>query len=452
MAVETLKESLHLYNPWWETTKVPRALLKEFSRPVINSLRSYLSLDRVIVLKGPRRTGKTTLFYQMVDDLLNRGTAPHDILFLSLDDVKIRIDLDEIFKAYQEINKRLIKEGRPIYLFLDEVHFLDDWQYHVKRYFDRKYPLKFLVSGSSATLIKKGAESLAGRTVEETIYPFSFCEFLGYRLMEKEHLIQKVNHLRETFVPFTRVDITDLTPHITEIKIVFEEYLEKGGFPNLFGIEESLLWKRLVREDILEKVIYRDLVELYDIKKPEVLEKLFLYLVDITSQILSVTNIANSLKLSREYTEKYLRYLEQALLVVRLKKFAKSIEESLRSADKIHLLDSGLINAFSRVGVGQVLESLVASHLIRYKAGRAYYFREKYEVDLIFELDKEVFPIEVKYTDNISKRDLSGLFGFNKKFKPKVSVVVTRDLLKEETFHELKMLYLPAWLFLLLIG
>jgi len=167
---------------------------------------------------------------------------------------------------------------------MDEVHFLENWQFYVKKYFDRKYPLKFLVSSSAATPIKKGAESLAGRTVEETLYPFSFYEFLSYRI-KKKRLTGIIDRIRKNLRHFELPDITDLTPYATEIKISFEEYAEKGGFPNLFSVEEPILWKRLVREDIVEKVIYRDMVELYDIKNPEVLERLFLYLADITSGI-----------------------------------------------------------------------------------------------------------------------------------------------------------------------
>lgn len=487
MEKETLIESLYFYNPWWEKGKVSQALTKEYQRPIIQDLFSYLSLDRIVVLKGPRRTGKTTLFYQIINRLLKRGVAPNNILFLSFDDIKIRMDLDQIFKAYQEATKRLVNKGETVYVFLDEVHFLENWQFYVKKYFDRKYPLKFLVSGSAASLIKKGTESLAGRTIEETIYPFSFYEYLSYRLKNKK-LMAILIHLRDIFIPFTFVDIIVLTPYVPEIKIVFEEYLEKGGFPNLFDVEEELLWKRLLREDIVEKVIYRDMVELYGIKKPEILEKLFLYVVNITSQILSVSDISNSLGLSREYSEKYLLYLEQALLIKRLKKYAKSIEKSLRSQEKVHLLDPGLINAFSRAEKGRVLESMVASHLLRDgrvkgggggerggKRGKVYYFRDKYEVDLVYEIDNEIFPVEIKYKDEISKRDLSGLYSFHKKFNPTISVVVTRDLLKEETSgagekgserkgrearegrvkggeRQQKIIYFPAWLFLLLLG
>lgn len=447
--METLKESLHFYNPWWETGKIPSELLEEYKRPVLKNLVSYLSLDRIIVLKGPRRTGKTTLFYHIVDYLLKERVAPTDILFVSLDDLNLRTGLDEIFKAYQETNKRLIKQGKTVYVLLDEVHFLKDWQFYVKRYFERKYPLKFLVSGSAATLIRKGTESLAGRTVEETVYPFSFYEFLCYRLKNPK-LIKIIDGLKSNHSLFNTVNTTDLVPYITEIKICFEDYLEKGGFPNLFGVQDRILWKKLVREDILEKVIYRDLVELYGIKKPQVLEKLFLYLVDITSQILSVTNIANSLKLSRECTEKYLLYLEHALLIKRIRKYSKSAGKTARSGEKVHVIDPGLVNAFSRVEIGHVLESTVAGHALRQADLNIYYFRDKNEVDLVLERDKNIFPVEVKYKNEIHRRDLNGLYSFIRKFGAKTLIVITRDLMKEESFNETKIIYFPAWLFLLL--
>ena len=446
----SLKETLHFYNPWWETERVPRDLLKEYQRPVLKDILSYLFLDRVIVLKGPRRTGKSTLLYQVADALLRRGVPPHDILFLSFDDIKLRMDMDDILKGYQEISRRLIKTGKPVYLLLDEVHFLDNWQFYVKKYFDRKYPVKFIVSGSAATLIRRGSESLAGRTIEETIYPFSFYEYLCYRL-KKDKLTKIISDLREAYDPFKAFDTTELIPYRDRIRILFEEYKEKGGFPNLFGIDEALIWKRIAREDIVEKVIYRDLVELYDIKKPEALEKLFLYLVDITSNIFSVANISNSLGISREYTEKYIYYLEQALLVKRIRKLAKFVEKTIRGAEKVHVLDTGLINAFSKIEQGKIVESMVTSHLMRLKDRKLYYFREKYEVDIVLERDKELLPVEIKYKDDVRIRELKGGLGnFFMKFKADSAVVVTRDLMNEDILDGHKIIFMPAWLFVLL--
>ncbi|GER94720.1 hypothetical protein A45J_2484 [hot springs metagenome] len=450
-AITDLTESLYFYNPWWETGSVPSYLTQQYHRPVVKDIISYLSLDRVIILKGPRRTGKTTIFYQIIDNLIKSGISAKDMLFVTFDDIRLRVDFDEVLRAYELIRRGEIKDASRIYVFMDEVHFLENWQFFVKKYFDRKYPIKFLISGSAASLIKKGSESLAGRTIDEIILPFSFYEFLS--LQSRDHRMMKViADLREGFRHFEPIDTIDLIPHLTEIKMKFEEYIEKGGFPNLFAIKEPLLWKRLVREDIIEKVIYRDMVELYDIKKPEALEKLFLYLTGITSEILSVTNIANSLGLSREYTEKYLYYLEQSLLIKRLRKYARSIEKSIRSLEKLHILDSGLINAFSRVDISKTIETIIVSHLIRLKGADVFYFREGYEVDAIIELDKKVYPVEVKYKDDISKKELRGIEGFYKKFKSDRAIIVSRDTLKEEHINGCNVLFIPAWLFTLLVG
>lgn len=443
-------EGLYFYNPWWETGKVPSGLLKKYHRPVVNDLKSYLSIDRIVIVKGARRTGKTTIFYQMIEELLRNGIPPRDILYISFDDIKMREDFDNILKIYQEVNRRLIKEGLPVYILMDEVHFLSDWQFFVKKYFDRKYPLKFIISGSAATLIRKGTESLAGRTAEETVYPFSFYEFLSLR-MQDSRLIDKINQYRKEF-RYEHVDTSSLLPYATELRVAFQEYAEKGGFPGFFDISDAQLWKRLAREDILEKVIYRDLVELYDIKKPEVLERLFLYLAGITSQILSITNIANSLGLSREYTERYIYYLEQAFLIKRLKKYAKSVEKTVRSAEKVHLMDSGLINAVAKVAEGQVIESMTAGHLIRRRDTNIFYHRDRYEVDLVLERERELLPIEVKYTDNITRKDLKGIGAFMRNFGAEKGIVVSRDLLKEETYGGLRLVYLPAWLFMAMTG
>jgi len=450
MDYNSLKEGLFFYNPWWTTENVPRDLAMDYHRPVLGRIISYLDLDRIVILKGSRRTGKTTLLYQLIENLLQKGVNPKNILFLSFDDPKVRHDVDEIIKAYQEITKKRVDSVEMFYLILDEVQFLEGWQFSVKKYFDRKYPIKFIISGSAATLIKRKSESLAGRTIEEIIFPFSFYEYFSYQIADKR-IVALVDDLRQSFDINKLPEITSLIPHLTEIKIIFNEYIIRGGFPNLFGITEDLIWKKLVREDIIEKVIYKDLVDLYDIKKPEAMERLFLYLIDITAQILNVTNIANSIDLSREYTEKYLIYFEQAFLIKRLKKYAKSVEKIIRSSDKVHIIDPGLINAFAKVEEGQLLESVVASHLMRVENAKLYYFREKYELDFVLSIGKDIIPMEIKNKVDISGNDLRGLRSFAKRFKTNLAIVVTKERQEQRTIDGVDTLFIPAWLFLLLL-
>ncbi len=76
MDTTTIKQTLHFYNPWWESGAVPSALVKEYKRPIVKDILSYLSLDRIIVIKGPRRTGKTTIFYQIIDNLIRQASLP----------------------------------------------------------------------------------------------------------------------------------------------------------------------------------------------------------------------------------------------------------------------------------------------------------------------------------------------------------------------------------------
>jgi predicted AAA+ superfamily ATPase len=139
-----------------------------------------------------------------------------------------------------------------------------------------------------------------GRTIEELVLPFSFYEFLSCQLKDKR--LDKIilnsqkgfalsnNLLKGVKGFFSDMDspspIDQLIPYQNKIKILFAEYLNRGGFPHLLEVENPILWQRLLREDVIEKVIYRDLVDLYEIKKPQVLEKFFLYLAGHSSDII----------------------------------------------------------------------------------------------------------------------------------------------------------------------
>ena len=445
--IEKLKEIIYFHNPWWIGQSISHELLADYERPVLKRLLSYLNLERILVIKGPRRTGKTTLLYQMIDYLLKNGIEAKNILYLSFDDLQTRQDFDQIIKVYQELVKKVLPFEKEVYFFLDEVQFLENWSLYLKRYFDKKYPIKFIVSGSAASLIKKNSESLAGRTIEEIVFPFSFYEYLDYCFQDKK-LKEIVHSLRGDFVlgEFPLKD--DLIPYETQIKILWEEYLGKGGFPHLFKVKEKILWEKLLREDVIQKVIYRDLVELYQIKKPFVLERLFLYLIQNSSQLLNISNLANSLKLSREYSEKYVEYLKQAYLIFKIKRHSGAMESQIRKMEKCYVTDPGLMQLSGRIDLGKVVETTVAVHL---KDRPLHYWREHYEVDFILDTKKGFIPIEVKYKDEIDTADLKGLLKFLDISAQRYALVITRDLLKEEKRSNKLIHYLPAWLFVMLV-
>ncbi len=437
-----LSDILLFYNPWW-IKEMPASLLKSYHRPAFMRCQKYLELERIVVIKGPRRVGKTTLIYQLISEFLNQKPAKN-IFYVSFDDPRLS-DLDfEYLMGYYE-NKILKKsiEKENVYLFLDEVQYLNNWSLLIKRYFDRHYPIKFVVSGSSSTLMKKGTESLAGRTIEEILLPFSFKEFVEYRTGEKINL--------GNFDSLESLDLLSLKKYEKEIRLLFEKYIWQGGFPNLFEIKDENLWPKVMREDIVEKVIYRDLTSLYDIKKPEILERLFFYAIGINGQILNIQNISQSLGLSREYVNRYLIYLKNAYLLFTIRKFSKSLEKSLRSAEKVYIFDPGLVNALlnkremDRKHLGHLIEALVARHLF---PRENYYWRNYFEVDFIVKNESAILPVEVKYQRQINRDDLKGLISFSEKFDVKKMIVISDNLYKKEKINDRVVLFVPAWLFL----
>jgi len=161
-----------------------------------------------------------------------------NIIYLSCDDPELRlltspssdsrINLPDILDVYEQLREKTIKElkaNEKIYLFLDEVHFWQGWQFEIKKYFDKKYPLKFILSGS-ASLIKRGSESLMGRTIEELILPFSFYEFLSCQLKDKR-LDKIIFNLQKDFAPSDNLlkGVTSLFLDTDNPKTLFRRYI-----------------------------------------------------------------------------------------------------------------------------------------------------------------------------------------------------------------------------------
>jgi len=436
---DSLEKSLYFHNPWWTEKRVPPEFLPSFQRPIIKQLNHYLeSLQRIIIIKGPRRTGKTTLLYQLAQTLIDKGVNPYNILFLSFDDLNLRQELDKIFNLYERIRGKTLKEIQ-LFCFLDEVHFLKDWSFTVKKYFDKKYPIKFLISSSSASLFKKSLESLAGRTVEEIILPFTFKEFVLYFLREDRG-----------FLPF--LEEGKLTPYENKLQILFKKYLAKGGFPHLLEIEEPSLWQKLLREDVLEKVIYRDLVQLYGVRDPEKLEKTFLYLTNTTGQLLNLSSFSKNIGISRQHLEKYIYYLEQAYLIFLLNRFSPSPAKTIRSSAKLHPIDSGLSNVFSTVSNQDfIVESMIARHLLD-PACKIFYYRNHFEIDLIVSKQRETIPIEIKNKEKPEKSDFKELISFMKKFNIKRGLLLCRGFHGIEEIEGTKIEIEPFWFWLLKLG
>jgi len=423
MDLNLLKERFSFYNPWWQSGIVPASLLPSFYRNIFTTLISYLDLERIIVLKGPRRTGKSTLFYQIINYLIKeKNVKTENIFYLTFDDPLVRIDLFEILKGYEQILNKSLEEKEIKYFFFDEIQFLPNWASLLKIFFDKKLPIKIFVSGSAASLLIKQTESLAGRTIEEEILPLSFNEWCNLS-KDKKLLLEN------------------------ELSSKFKEYLNKSGFLHLLNISEKEIWTKMLNEDVVTKAIYKDAVEMFGLREPAVLEKLFAYLASSTSGLVNILKLSNMLQIDRTQTSRYLSFLENTLLIFPLSKYSLQIRESLRSQQKIHLTDQGFKYLYPSEK-GAILESITARHLWEKYPKKVFYFRDRYEVDLVLEKEGEIIPIEVKEAESVSKKDLTGLLSFMKKYKQKRGFVIYEGLYKNEKINGFTLTYIPVWDFL----
>ena len=452
-------------NEWWRTGAVAPVFLQPNRRSEFDELVSLLNKERITAIIGPRRVGKTTLMYQLIDHLLQGGTRKENILFMSMDDPLITTVVDPLKIMMDEYLEKIIKKPvrdiERLYIVIDEIHFLKDWNLWLKRYYDLKYNIKFIVSSSSAThLLKFSKESLVGRITEVKTMPLNFKEFI--KLKGKSDLLEPYA-ARDMF--HLNVDdlFFELTQFQNEIVLYFNEYLVAGGYPEYFKENDIRIWQDTLISDVIEKTVYRDIAVLYQVKNPQYLEKILIYIAQNNCQPVSFNKIAQALSISTDTIINLIYYLESTYLVGSLPIYSKNVKKQIKSNRKFFIIDSGLRNALLRIrdiageNIGLLVESAIDSNLMATKESMRLpeirnisYFRDKqkHEVDIILELDGRTVPIEVKYQNHIYNHDLKNLLYFMDIHDLVFGVVVTKNLFEQRG----DILCIPAWMFLLIFS
>ena len=407
---------LEILNHWWKEKKVRKEFAPKTKRDLFNEIIPYLNKRQIICLIGLRRVGKTTLLYQLIQYLIEKGTDPLNILYFSFDEEKA--DLDDILDYYKrEILKKDIAKEK-IFVFFDEIQKLEGWQNKLKILYDTFPKMKIIISGSaSINLIFHGKETLAGRIFHFYLDLLSFKEFLKFRNFSLEEIKKRPTLWRE------------------EIEMLIKEYLKKP-FPEIVNASEVFVRKYL-REGIVDRVVIRDVKELFEIREFEVLEKLIKLIFINPGMIINLEELSQELGVSRQVLSNYLYYLETTFLIKSLSNFRGSIRAGSRKLKKYYPIHPCFSLAYDFDEKGKIIENLV---LFLTKA--KYYWREKdKEVDFIL---KNNIPLEVKFKKGIKKQDLKHIEYLMRKFKCKKAFVISEAT--EVTKGKIKII--PLWKFI----
>lgn len=466
--MQQITTTLRKINRWWKTGRVEAVFLYKTVRSEFADIVNKLDAQRILSVIGPRRVGKTTLLFQAVDYLLKQGVKPEKILFFSGDEPGLftgGTNLGDVIEAYEAdiLQDNLYNSTEKIYVFIDEIHFIKEWQLWLKSYYDRKWNIKFVVSGSSSTHLFQGSkESLMGRIENVRVLPLNHKQFVKFSSIygntnDTQEFLDKLPSFSffENPKEYAKEIIKekfDFDEYKIQMTKILREYLLVGGYPEYFEGTSILLWQKKLAEDIIIRGLYRDIVSIYSIKNPEMLEKLLYFVADNNGQPHAYATLADTLGVDFSTISNYITYLSNAFLISVQENYSTNIGKVIRKNKKLYVTDNGIRNALLRLSdfdaadEGQLVENssvqLVRSYCEENLFNIHYWRENTREVDIIIDKKTDTLPIEVKYRNEITGKDLKSIKAFSETFGSKCSVVITKDLIKIDG----EMVFMPFWL------
>jgi predicted AAA+ superfamily ATPase len=351
-----------------------------------------------------------------------------------------------VFECYFELYPHLHRELN--YAFLDEIQNVKDWELGVRRIYDTRSFRLFLTGSSSKFLSREIATSLRGRALNFEVLPFSFKEFIkakGIDAGKDRNLIYSSKRF--------------------SVKRYLEEYFETGSFPEV-ALEKNENIKTRILKEYLSTMFFRDMIERYNIRNEAVIREMVRFFSSNVSSIFSLNNIWKWLRQSHPLTKKtllnYSACLEDTGLFFYLRKFSFSVKEQAQTRRKVYIVDNGLRNAsgfrFSE-DKGKILENTVFLELKqrqnRDPSLELFYFQdyEKREVDFVLK-EKNRIKCLMQVCASLQnfetkKREINSLLSAGRDLRCGNLIVLTLEEEGEEKIQGKKMVFKPAWKWLL---
>ncbi len=463
---EKIVERLRFENPWWTTkaideylARMPRRMYFDLFMPQVQET----TIQRAVILMGPRRVGKTVMMHHAIHQLLADNVKPQQIFFTSIDNpIYIHLGLDELYALARQAAGNDDTEGN--YVFFDEIQYLKDWERHLKVLVDSYPKTKFIASGSAAAALRlKSTESGAGRFSDFLLPPLTFQEFL--HLQGLQTLIsQSITQYKGKDFPFySAVDIKELNRQ-------FIDYLNFGGYPEvIFSDTIKQNMPRFIKSDIIDKVLLRDLPSLYGIRDVQELNRFFAYLAYNTGREFSPEKMAKESGLDKGVLKRYLEYLEAAFLIKLVNKIDGNARQFKRMTGyKIFLTNPSLHTAlFSPVSptddeVGNIVETAIYAQWMHHENIDLYYAKWKSgrtegEVDMV-QLDnkkmKPLWGLEIKWSNRYLDKphELKSLIEFCKVNQLSDAVVTSIDKEQSIDHSGIRLHFYPAAVYAYTIG
>jgi len=428
----------------WLNTELPSMIEREIEIPLKSPL--------IPAIIGPRRAGKTySLLYTIKRLLEEEKVKKENILYVNFEHERLKNLEAKNLEEMMEVFYQLVNPKGEIYLFLDEIQKVKDWELWIRKIHDLKKFNIFITGSSSKLLSRELSTTLRGRSIDFIVFPFSFKEFLKAKNFKAENL-----------------KLLSLTSEKGKLFHLLEEYLVFGGFPEVV-LEEDKKIKTKILRSYYNTIFYNDLVERFNIENLSLLDTFLKFCLSNFSKYFSISSTYNFMKsigleCSKQTLSEYSRYAEEILFLLQIPILAGSQKTQKQYPKKIYTIDNGFISSLypELLSFGRFMENLVAIELIKrselFSSFSIYYWKEYgkkkgKEVDFVIKEGLKVRQlIQVTYASNkdeIEKREIDSLLKASELLKCDNLLVITWDLEDEVKVDNKTIRFLPLWKWLM---
>jgi uncharacterized protein len=349
-------------------------------RPIYRLLKNSLADQRIVVITGMRRVGKTTTLHWLLDQIPSENK-----IYLDLE----RLDQRSVFQeqnydlVLDYLRNRGMDPAKPLIVALDEIQFVPNIPSVIKYLYDA-YKIKFLLTGSSSYYLKNlFTESMAGRKIVFEIFPLAFGEFLDFHGISYHH--------RSSFA-----EMLFDKPEYERLKGEYENYLQYGGLPDVV-LQNNPQVKLEILQDILSSYINIDVQSMADFRKIGELQQLLKVLALRIGNKLDQTKLAQVVGITRPTLAAYLEFLEKTYMIHRLPALTNA-DRATALGKKLYFYDNGIANVLAQPSEGALFENSIFNQL-KFLGELSYLGKgNDYEIDFILDqkigLESKVHPVQ----------------------------------------------------------
>ncbi len=307
----------------------------------LDAIRPFYEQSLIKVLIGIRRSGKSVLLTQIIDELKASGIDDKHIIYINFENY----DFDEYTepKKLHQYMKERISDADKYFIFLDEIQNVTDWEKVINSLRATQNTSIFITGSNSDLLSGDLATHIAGRYISFKITPFTFsevCELLS---------------------------ISDQDNH----EAIFTDYMKWGGMPQRF-MQKDDFSKKIYLNDVYDSIVIKDIIKRFKIKDIDLLNRIVTYILTTPSQTFSPERLkkyfeSESRKVSLETLYNYLDYIIRANLIAKAERYDIRGKRILTGKYKYYLTDLGFANLLSegkREQIGALLENIVYNELV----------------------------------------------------------------------------------------